>query len=177
MMAKKKEIKETTIKPLLEEISDLIKKAKHKAQAAINSELVFLYWNIGKIIKSGLMGNPKGGYGKFVVERLSEKLILEFGKGYSRASLFRMIRFYDVFPDDQIVATLLRLLSWSHFIELLQLDQGGIRVARYLTELPPREIFKRKLHEAINRAKSRLNNKIQMRRSFYGVTGQLPNKR
>lgn len=41
-------------------------------------------------------------------------------------------------------------------IELLELDKGSIRVAQYLTELPPREIFKKKLHEAIIRAKAML---------------------
>lgn len=122
-MDNKKEIKEV-IEPLFEEISDLIKKAKQKVQAAINSELVLLYWNIGRKIKTGIMGNQKGEYGKYVVGRLSKKLTLEFGKGYSRASLFRMIRFYGVFPDEQIVATLLRLLSWSHFIELIKIDDS-----------------------------------------------------
>jgi predicted nuclease of restriction endonuclease-like (RecB) superfamily len=62
-------------------------------------------------------------------------------------------------------------------IELLQLDKGSIRVAQYLTELPSKEIFKKKLHDAIRRAKSMLNNKIKMRRSYYGLTGKLPNKR
>jgi predicted nuclease of restriction endonuclease-like (RecB) superfamily len=115
-------ITDTSIEPLFKEISDLIKKAKQKVHIAINSELVLLYWNIGKKIKINILKNQKGEYGKFVVERLSEKLTLEFGKGYSRASLFRMIRLYEVFSDDKIVATLLRLLSWSHFIELIKID-------------------------------------------------------
>ncbi len=42
-------------------------------------------------------------------------------------------------------------------IELLQLDQGGIRVASYLTELPPRPLLQEKLHEAIRRARDRLD--------------------
>jgi RecB family endonuclease NucS len=62
-------------------------------------------------------------------------------------------------------------------IELLQLDKGSIRVAQYLTELPSKELFKKKLHDAIRRAKSMLNNKIRMRRSYYGVTGKIPKKR
>jgi predicted nuclease of restriction endonuclease-like (RecB) superfamily len=57
-----------------------------------------------------------------------------------------------------------------------KMSQGSIRVAQYLTELPPREVFKKKLHEAINRAKSRLNNKVKMRRPIYGATGMLSNK-
>src|SRR5262249_17014356 len=41
-------------------------------------------------------------------------------------------------------------------VELLQLDQSGIRVARYLTELPPRELLEKTLHESIRRARERL---------------------
>ncbi len=41
-------------------------------------------------------------------------------------------------------------------IELLELGQKGIRVAEYLTELPPPEILKEKLHQAIEIARSRV---------------------
>jgi predicted nuclease of restriction endonuclease-like (RecB) superfamily len=41
-------------------------------------------------------------------------------------------------------------------IELLQLDRSGIRVASYLTELPPRPLLQRKLHDAMRLAQSRL---------------------
>jgi predicted nuclease of restriction endonuclease-like (RecB) superfamily len=41
-------------------------------------------------------------------------------------------------------------------IELLQLDKGSIRVAAYLTELPPRELLQKKLHDAIIQARTRL---------------------
>jgi hypothetical protein len=121
-MSKKIEVKDTVIEPILEVISGLIKKAKQNVWTSVNSELVLLYWNIGSKIKTDILKNEKGEYGKYVVTKLSEKLTIEFGKGYSRASLFRMIRFYEVFPDIQIVATLLRLLSWSHFIELIKID-------------------------------------------------------
>ncbi len=42
-------------------------------------------------------------------------------------------------------------------VELLQLDQSGIRVAAYLTELPPKKLLERKLHESALRAKARLD--------------------
>ena len=41
-------------------------------------------------------------------------------------------------------------------VELLQLDKSGIRVAKYLTELPPREFLAKTLHDAIVRARERL---------------------
>jgi hypothetical protein len=41
-------------------------------------------------------------------------------------------------------------------VELLQLDQSGIRVATYLTELPPRPLLERKLREMTAAARARL---------------------
>jgi predicted nuclease of restriction endonuclease-like (RecB) superfamily len=41
-------------------------------------------------------------------------------------------------------------------VELLQLDRSGIRVASYLTDLPPRPLLQRKLHDAVLTAKARL---------------------
>jgi hypothetical protein len=48
--------------------------------------------------------------------------VREFGNGYSRPNLFRMIRFAEVFPDEQIVSTLSRQLGWSHFVEIIPLE-------------------------------------------------------
>jgi predicted nuclease of restriction endonuclease-like (RecB) superfamily len=44
----------------------------------------------------------------------------------------------------------------SEHVKLLQLERSGIRVAEYLTELPPREVLERKLHDAIRAARERL---------------------
>jgi hypothetical protein len=44
-------------------------------------------------------------------------------------------------------------------VELLQLNKSGIRVARYLTELPARELLEKTLHESIRRARGRLASK------------------
>jgi predicted nuclease of restriction endonuclease-like (RecB) superfamily len=49
-------------------------------------------------------------------------LVLEYGRGFGRRNLFQMIRFAEVFPDGDIVAALSRELSWSHFVELIPLE-------------------------------------------------------
>jgi YhcG PDDEXK nuclease domain len=45
-------------------------------------------------------------------------------------------------------------------VELLQLEQSGIRVATYLTELPPRQLLQRKLHESMMAARARLEARL-----------------
>lgn len=47
-----------------------------------------------------------------------------YGKGYSRPNLFRMIRFAKSFPNREIVSTLSRQLSWSHFVLICAIDDN-----------------------------------------------------
>jgi hypothetical protein len=47
--------------------------------------------------------NRRAGYGKYVVNLLSQKLIMEYGEGYSRSNLSRMIRLHEAFPVMEIV--------------------------------------------------------------------------
>jgi predicted nuclease of restriction endonuclease-like (RecB) superfamily len=47
-------------------------------------------------------------------------------------------------------------------VELLQLAKSGIRVASYLTELPPRQLLRRKLHDVLIAARARLENRREM---------------
>ena len=53
---------------------------------------------------------------------MAKQLTAEFGPGYTEKGLRRMIQFAERFPDGEIVATLSRQLSWSHFVELISLE-------------------------------------------------------
>lgn len=107
---------------LLSDVRLLIESAKsHLAQTA-NAVLVALYWNIGKRIKTEILGNERAQYGKEIVSTLSRQLTTEYGSGFSEKSLWHMIRFAEVFPDEQIVSALQRELSWSHFKEIIYSD-------------------------------------------------------
>ena len=55
---------------------------------------------------------------------MSRKLTLEYGRGFNRTSVFRMIKFYQEFPDREKVATLSQQLTWSHFVELLPIEDA-----------------------------------------------------
>ncbi|NJR62935.1 MAG: DUF1016 domain-containing protein [Cyanobacteria bacterium CRU_2_1] len=68
-----------------------------------------------------ILREERAEYGEQVVEALSKVLTAEYGRGYSRKSLFHMIRFAEVFPDEGIVSTLSRQLAWSHFLEIIYL--------------------------------------------------------
>lgn len=105
-------------------ISNMILNTKDSIRYNLNSEMVVLYWNIGKKIREEVLFDNRAEYGQEVVKELSEQLKSEYGKGFSRRNLFNMIKFYDVFSDEGIVQTLSAQLSWSHFVELIRIEDN-----------------------------------------------------
>jgi predicted nuclease of restriction endonuclease-like (RecB) superfamily len=106
---------------LLKDLQTIIRSARTGMGQAINSALVLHYWQVGTRIRSDILKSRRATYGEQIVSTVSRQLIEEFGSGYSRPNLFRMIKFAEFFPDGEIVSTLSRQLSWSHFTEILQL--------------------------------------------------------
>lgn len=107
---------------LLIEISNLIENGKRNVAREFNSTLVLLNWLIGSRINQAILGDVRAEYGEQIINRLAEQLTLRYGKGYSRPSLFRMVRFTKLFPEKEIVSTLSRQLSWSHLLLLCAIE-------------------------------------------------------
>ena len=99
----------------------LIEQAKARVAQSVNSELVMLYWRIGKTIRARIAAGRIAGQEKGIVDLLSETLITEYGRGFSRRNLFHMTRLADTFENERTVQTLSAQLSWSHFIEVIYL--------------------------------------------------------
>lgn len=93
-----------------------------KVQLSLNSEMVLLYWSIGKHIRNEILDQTETRYGEEVIKNLSKKLSQEYGRGCSRSNLFNMIKFYDKFSEEEIVQTLSGQLSWSHFVEMIKIE-------------------------------------------------------
>jgi predicted nuclease of restriction endonuclease-like (RecB) superfamily len=108
---------------LLGDIQQMIVEARHTAAVAVNVSLTMLYWRIGRRIREDVLAGGRAGYGDEIVATLSRQLVAEHGRGFERKNLHRMVQFAEAFPDEQIVATLWRQLSWSHFRELLPLKR------------------------------------------------------
>ena len=115
-------ISNENVKLLYKEIVKTIDNSKRNVVAAVNSEMVVLYWNIGKIIKTEILQSEKAEYGKSVISDLSKDLTKEYGKGYSQRNLFNMVKFFETFQDEQILQTLSAKLSWSHFIKIFYIE-------------------------------------------------------
>jgi len=108
---------------LIGDIRSLIETARHNVAVTVNAGLTILYWQIGNRIRQDILKEKRAEYGKEIVATLSQELTKEYGNGFSYSALTRMVCFAEVFPDTQIVATLSRQLSWSHFKEILPLKK------------------------------------------------------
>lgn len=108
---------------LLQDIRRMIEKTRSAVAVTVNVGLTMLYWQIGKRINAEILKGKRAKYGEEIIATLSQELIKEYGQGFNYSALTRMVRFAEVFPDSQIVATLSQQLSWSHFKELLPLEK------------------------------------------------------
>lgn len=108
------------IDQIFDNIKELVISSRNRVYSVVNTEMLNLYWHIGKIIMDIQQGEKKAHYGDYVLERLSEKLTAEFGKGFSARNLRTMRKFYLVYP---IWKTVSSKLSWSHYLELLRIEE------------------------------------------------------
>ena len=98
---------------------------------ADNAERIVLYWNIGKrIVEQELGGSERAEYGRGLISALAEDLTKEFGKNYSKRNLHYYIKFYQCFPDEQIVNACVHNLNWTHIRSLLRVGRTLRAVAR-----------------------------------------------
>lgn len=101
------------------DIKQLIETSKSNVAVAVNSEITLLYWKVGKRINEEVLKNTRAEYGKQVVSSLAKELVFEYGRSFSDKNLRRMMQFAVAFPDEQIVVSAIRQLSWTHFIALI----------------------------------------------------------
>lgn len=134
---------------LLTDIRQLIESTKSQVAATVNSAMTLMYWHIGDRINREVLGGERAAYGKQIVENLALKLTEEFGKGFDSKSLRKMMQFASVFPDIQIVAPLVGKLSWSHFLQVIPIDDDLARNF-YLTMAADQRWSKRTLKAKID---------------------------
>src|SRR3989338_5361366 len=107
---------------LINSIGSLLEQGRKQAHHSINEILVSTYWQIGKqIIEYEQKGKVKAEYGLALLDNLSRDLKLLYGKGFSRRNVLDMRRFYLSYQKWQTVSA---ELSWSHYIELLSIDES-----------------------------------------------------
>lgn len=108
---------------LISDLILLIEENKREAAVQVNSILTLTYWQIGNKINHHILDNERAEYGEQIIDKVSIKLVEKFGNSFSVKNLRRMMQFSTEFLDFEIVVTLSRQLSWSHFLILIPLEK------------------------------------------------------
>ncbi|OGV97064.1 hypothetical protein A2W24_06380 [Microgenomates group bacterium RBG_16_45_19] len=157
-----------------EAITEILRAARSNAYRAVNFTMVEAYWNIGRmVVEEEQQGKERAGYGKALMGNLSERLTLDFGKGFNASNLWAFRQFYLAFPilrtlcgesfetqisqqqkgDDvsvlSIPSSLRRELTWSHYRLLIRVEKPEAR-QWYMQEAAEQNWAVRALERQIN---------------------------
>ncbi len=116
---------------LVDGIKELISKKQYHVLQMVNGETINLYWDIGEEI---YRQQEKNGWGKSVVKVLSKELQKDFpgAKGYSAANLWRMRNFYLNYRNSEKLAPLVREISWSNNIVIMEKCKDDLQREFYI---------------------------------------------
>ena len=142
-----------------EQVESLIKKNEiNKGVRALqdNSETLYTYWSIGKLIVEAQGGEKRAKYGDGLIKEWGHRLSEKYGKGYDKSNLTRMRLFYIYFP---IVGTVCQLLTWSHYRYILPLKNPN-EMNYYINQVMLNKLSVRELRKEIkNKSFDRLSYK------------------
>lgn len=142
-------LNDKNIRSLFDNIKNAIEKSREHIFKNVNSPLVLLYWNIGKMIKENIMLNKRAEYGNELIKNIGKSLTTEYGTGFSEGNLSRMVKFYTLFSDEKILVTLSQEFTWSHFVEFIRIDDT-LKREFYITMCSNEYWGVRTLRERIN---------------------------
>jgi len=128
----------------------ILAQARARVVRSVNSEMVIAYWHIGReIVEQDQGGKKRAAYGEAVLEELSQRLTTEFGRGFDVTNLRKMRQFFRMFEIrdavrlesgkgkrdaarlvsgvEEIRHMVCDELSWSHYRQLMQVDNTQAR--------------------------------------------------
>jgi hypothetical protein len=110
---------------LLDDIRQIVTASRLTVSQTVNSAMVLTYWQVGRlIVEYEQQGQVRAGYGKKLLEQLSQVLQAEFGKGFDVSNLRNMRQFYLTFPNHDSVS---HKLSWTHYRRLIHVADPKAR--------------------------------------------------
>jgi predicted nuclease of restriction endonuclease-like (RecB) superfamily len=139
------------MKPYIEDIRQILERARQKAYSATNFAMVEAYWLVGKrIVEEEQAGDAKAEYGAEIIKNISKELSQNLGRGFSETNVRSFRMFYLTFPDiGAIQQTVSAKLSWSHFQLIMRVSDKNAQ-QYYLKEAAEQNWAVRTLERNIN---------------------------
>lgn len=119
----------TIYQSVIDDVKGIISTGMESAYNATSRAMVLTYWNVGRrIVEQEQNGNQRAEYGTAMMDALAAELTKEYGKSYSKRNLQYFRKFYQYFPDIEIVNSCVHNLTWTHFRSLLRVPDEDARV-------------------------------------------------
>lgn len=113
---------DTHVVTLVHDLGQLIEAARKQVAVAANAALTTLYWQLGQRVRTEVLDGRRAERGAQIVSAVGRLLEARYGRGFSEKSLWHMVRFAQAFPDPELVSALRRQLSWTHFKQLIYIE-------------------------------------------------------
>lgn len=108
---------------IVSDIHAIIEQSRLQVAATVNAGMTLMYWHIGERINREVLGGERAAYGKQIVATLARQLTDVYGGSqFSLRNLRRMMQFATAFPDIKIVTSVVSQLSWTHFLQVISMD-------------------------------------------------------
>ena len=115
---------EAEYRQLIDNVGLALQCGRRKLASSVEATIVQTYWQIGKfIVEYEQHGNERAEYGSDLLNRLSRDLTSRYASGFSRSTVFYIRKLYLEYPKVQTLSE----LSWSHYIELLKIEDKSER--------------------------------------------------
>lgn len=124
------------IDELFQKVTQYIDSARNNIVRNVDCEMVQAYWLIGRdIIEEEQQGQQRAQYGKQLLQALSKKLTLKYGKGFSVTTLKDIRQFYKTYSAisirhavrGELVDSFDLKLSWTHYRALMRVSRPEAR--------------------------------------------------
>jgi predicted nuclease of restriction endonuclease-like (RecB) superfamily len=106
-------------------IKNVLDEARNRAVRSVNFVMVQAYWQIGRlIVEEEQNGKERANYGESLIEELSKRLTVDYGKGFNKTNLWYIRQFYLTFRN---LHALRGELTWTHYRLLLKVENESAR--------------------------------------------------
>lgn len=113
---------------LYQGVSEIIDDSMRQVAVYVNAQSSMTFWNVGTYITNDMNYQTYSAYGQKILATLSQRLMERYGKGYTYSALTRMMKVARIYSDKEMFAMLSQTLSWSHFLELVTIEDPTKRL-------------------------------------------------
>ena len=113
---------------LYDGLTTIIDNARRQVAVYVNTQTCMTFWNVGRYIIDDMEYQTYSAYGKKILATLSQRLTARYGKGFTYSALTRMMKVAHLYNDREMFAMLSQTLSWSHFLELVTIEDPTKRL-------------------------------------------------